>query len=59
MQKDQEDIKLAPCEAALVRYARQMDDRARGEILRIAEAAASAHPRRPARPLLHLVKSDS
>lgn len=59
MRNDQEDIKLAPWEAALLRHARQMDDRARGEILRIAEAQASAYPRRPVRPWLHLVKSDS
>ena len=59
MQNDQEDIKLAPWEAALLRHVRQMDDRARGEVLRIAEGAAHAHPRRLARPSLRLVKSDS
>jgi hypothetical protein len=59
MQNDQEGIRLAPWEAALLHHARQMDDRARGEILRIAEAAASAHSRRPARPSLRLIKSDS
>jgi hypothetical protein len=59
MQNDQEDIKLAPWEAALLRHARQMDGRARSEVLLIAEAAASAHPRRPSRPPLRLVKSES
>jgi hypothetical protein len=54
MQNDQ-DNKLAPWEAALLCYARQMDQRARSEMLRMAEVMAETRPLRPSRPSLRLV----
>jgi len=56
MKNDQEDNKLAPLEAALLRHMRQMDHRARGQMLEFARIMAEAHPLRPS---LRLVKSDS
>jgi hypothetical protein len=59
MENDQEDTKLAPWEAALLRHTRQMDQRARSEMLQLAAAMADTHPLRPSRPSLRLVKTDS
>jgi hypothetical protein len=56
MQNDQKDSKLAPWEIALLRHVRQMDQRARREMLELVAAMADAHPPRVS---LRLVKSSS
>lgn len=57
MQNDQDDEKLAPWEAALLRHARQMDQRARSEMLQLAAYFATVHPLRPSPPALRLIRS--
>lgn len=57
-ENDTDAIKLSSLEAQVMRHLRQMDQRARGEMLKISGPFADAHPSAPPPRLLRLVHSN-